>query len=135
MEKVEGKVAFVTGGASGIGLGMVKAFVKAGMKVAVAGFAAAMLLGPLNAALQVVTPNEMRGQVTALLIFTINILGYGAGPTIVALTTTHVFGGEQDLRYSLSLLSGVFGLPAGIAILSGLKAYGAAVARIHHTWS
>src|ERR1700733_5456612 len=36
MEHVDGKVAFVTGGASGIGLGMVKAFLKAGMKVAVA---------------------------------------------------------------------------------------------------
>jgi NAD(P)-dependent dehydrogenase (short-subunit alcohol dehydrogenase family) len=36
MENVEGKVAFVTGGASGIGLGMVKAFLKAGMKVVIA---------------------------------------------------------------------------------------------------
>jgi MFS family permease len=102
---------------------------------AVNGFIAAWVLGPQNAAIQVVTPNEMRGQVTALLIFTINIFGYGLGPTVVALTTTHVFGGDQGLRYSLSLLSGVLGLPAGLAILSGLKAYGAAVARTHHTWS
>ena len=36
MEQVEGKVAFVTGGASGIGLGQVKAFLNAGMKVAIA---------------------------------------------------------------------------------------------------
>jgi NAD(P)-dependent dehydrogenase (short-subunit alcohol dehydrogenase family) len=33
---VEGKVAFVTGGASGVGLGMAKAFTGAGMKVVVA---------------------------------------------------------------------------------------------------
>lgn len=36
MRNFENKVAFVTGGASGIGLGMVKAFLRAGMKVLVA---------------------------------------------------------------------------------------------------
>jgi NAD(P)-dependent dehydrogenase (short-subunit alcohol dehydrogenase family) len=36
MKNVEGKVAFITGGASGAGLGMAMAFVKAGMKVVIA---------------------------------------------------------------------------------------------------
>ena len=36
MQDIQGKVAFVTGGASGIGLGMAKAFTKAGMKVVIA---------------------------------------------------------------------------------------------------
>ena len=40
MQDVEGKVAFVTGGASGIGLGMANAFVDAGMKVAITDFRA-----------------------------------------------------------------------------------------------
>lgn len=35
MQNVQGKVAFITGGASGIGLGIAKAFVHAGMKVVI----------------------------------------------------------------------------------------------------
>ena len=36
MREVQGKVAFITGGAAGIGLGMAQAFVRAGMKVVIA---------------------------------------------------------------------------------------------------
>ncbi len=51
MQDVKGKTAFVTGGASGIGLGMVKAFLNAGMNVVIAdvndqALADAKALGP-----------------------------------------------------------------------------------------
>ncbi|MBT3550155.1 MAG: SDR family NAD(P)-dependent oxidoreductase [Rhodospirillaceae bacterium] len=46
MQDLNGKAAFVTGGASGIGLGMARAFAQAGMKVAIADVEA----GPLAAA-------------------------------------------------------------------------------------
>ena len=36
MKQVEGKVAFITGGGSGVGLGMAKVFARAGMKVVIA---------------------------------------------------------------------------------------------------
>lgn len=36
MQDLAGKIAFVTGGASGIGLGMVRAFLRAGMKIVIA---------------------------------------------------------------------------------------------------
>ena len=36
MKEVKGKVAFITGGASGVGLGMAKVFTRAGMKVVIA---------------------------------------------------------------------------------------------------
>ena len=43
MKNLEGKVAFVTGGASGIGFGMVRNFLNEGMKVAVADYSDANL--------------------------------------------------------------------------------------------
>jgi MFS family permease len=97
---------------------------------ACAGFIAAMLLGPQNAALQVVTPNEMRGQITALLLFVINVLGYGVGPSFVAALTDYVFGSEGMLRYAMATSSIVLGPLAVITIWSGMKAYGKAVARL-----
>ncbi|MGZ6022194.1 MAG: spinster family MFS transporter [Rhizomicrobium sp.] len=93
------------------------------------GFIAAWVLGPQNAAIQTVTPNEMRGQITALFLFIFNVVGFGLGPMIVALFTDYVFGSEADLRYSLSLVAAVLGPLAALSIWSGLKAYGRSVAR------
>jgi hypothetical protein len=31
----------------------------------------------MNAALQIITPNQMRGQITALFLFVFNIIGFG----------------------------------------------------------
>ncbi len=37
------------------------------------------------AALQELTPNRMRAQATAVLLFAVNLIGGGFGPTLVAL--------------------------------------------------
>jgi hypothetical protein len=98
------------------------------------GFVAAWVLGPQNAAVQVVTPNEMRGQITALVIFMINIFGFGLGVWVVALTTTYVFGAEEHLRYSLALVNGVLGVPATLAIIWAMKPYAEALRRARKEW-
>ena len=71
MQNVEGKTAFITGGASGMGLGMAGAFAKAGMKVviadirqqaldaALAGFATAHVAENLRGAVQSVPAGQM----------------------------------------------------------------------------
>jgi sugar phosphate permease len=92
-------------------------------------FAAATGIGPGNAALQIVTPNEMRGQVRALFQFVFNIVGFGLGPTFVALFTDYVFGAETSLRYALATSAAIFG-PIAIGLTwYGLKPYGRSVAR------
>jgi MFS family permease len=84
--------------------------------------------GPQNAALQVIVPNEMRGQVTALFLTIFTLIGFGVGPTVVALITDYVFRDENDLRYSIATMNGVLAPAAAIMFWSGLKAYGRAVA-------
>lgn len=48
MQDVQGKCAFITGGASGIGLGMARAFAEAGMQVAIADIQSDALDGALD---------------------------------------------------------------------------------------
>ncbi|MFL6599770.1 MAG: MFS transporter [Steroidobacteraceae bacterium] len=92
-------------------------------------FFAMLSPGPQNAALQIITPNQMRGQVTALFLFVFNVIGFGAGPTVVALLTDYVFRGENMLRYSLCAAAGVLGPLAAVIVWSGLKGYGESVKR------
>ena len=92
-------------------------------------FMAAWAIGPQNAALQVITPNRMRGQVTALFIFVLNFVGFGIGPTFIALITDFVFGSEEQLRYAMALAAIVMEPLAAFIFWKGMKAYGEMVAR------
>ena len=97
-------------------------------------FVAMWVPGPFNAALQVVTPNEMRGQITALFLFIFNIVGFGVGPSMVAFITQYVFHDPAMLRYAMALVMVVLMPPAALSIWWGLKAYGRSVARAK-TWA
>ncbi len=83
--------------------------------------------GPLNAALQIITPNQMRGQVTALFLFVFNVVGFGIGPSFVAGLTDYFFHDEAMLRYSLVVTGALMGSASVVTIWSGLKGYGEAV--------
>lgn len=71
-------------------------------------------LGPST--IQLVTPNEMRGQVSALSLMMTNLLGGVLGPALVAYCTDHVFGDAQSVGRSLALVSAVLG-PLTVAML------------------
>lgn len=73
------------------------------------------------AALQIVSPNEMRGQVTATFLLVINGLGLGLGPPLVGALTDFVFHDEARLGTSIALLFGVLGPTAAIILAFGMR--------------
>jgi MFS family permease len=62
---------------------------------------------PMSAALQVITPNEMRGRISALYLFIVNVLGTGLGPTFIATLTQYVFHAEAKLYLSLAVSAAI----------------------------
>lgn len=79
--------------------------------------------GPGVTALQMITPNRMKAQVTALSLFFANFFGLALGPTIVASLTDFVFGNDGDLRYSLAVLPVVLCPIAGLLAWQAMAPY------------
>jgi len=79
--------------------------------------------GVMLSALQDVTPNQLRGQVTALSLLAVNLVGMGLGASVIAAITDFGFGDENALRYSIAI-SGAVVLPLiVIVIMTGMGAY------------
>jgi MFS family permease len=97
-------------------------------------FVISLGVGPSNAALQVITPNQMRGQIRAAFQFVFNVVGFGAGSFCVALFTDYVFGNELALRYSLATVAAIIGPAAALLTWYGTKPYVACVVR-SRTWT
>lgn len=96
-------------------------------------FFTSWLFGPQNAAIQTVTPGRMRGMVTALVLFGFNVIGYGLGPTVLALFTDYVFADPNQIRYAM-VATHIFISPIAFLILwLGMKPYARAVAALQQT--
>ena len=106
--------------------GVLLPFVPAGVAVAlVCGFvlAGSMPYGAAAAALQDITPNQLRGQVSAVYLFGLNIAGIGFGPTFVAVLSQRIFHSDQAIGLALCVTTAI-AAPAGILLLSlGLAPY------------
>ena len=77
----------------------------------------------LNTALQIITPNEMRGQMTAIYLFIVLAVSQGVGPTWIAFLTQYVFGDEALLRYSIATSGAILFPATAISYWLGLKPY------------
>jgi MFS family permease len=96
----------------------------------IAGVFALAAAVPQNVAIQTVTPNEMRGQVTAIYLFMFVVFG-ALGASLVPLVTIYVVGGEQNLWISMTLIAAVL-LPICVyAISRGRKPYAIEVERLN----
>ena len=75
------------------------------------------------AVLNELAPNQMRGQLSALFIFTVNIVGLGFGATLVALASDYLFTGETGLRYALVLTTPIGYVLSAICFRLSYKAF------------
>lgn len=79
--------------------------------------------GVMISAIQDVTPNQLRGQVMALTLLCVNLVGLGLGASFIAAITDFGFADEGAIRYSIAIAGAVL-LPLIIAILvAGMPVY------------
>jgi MFS family permease len=68
-------------------------------------FFASLSMALAPAALQVVTPNQMRGQVSAVWMLVLNLVTAGVGPSAVGAITDYVFGDPMAVGKSIALVN------------------------------
>ena len=86
-------------------------------------FGCAMPFGAAAAAIQEITPNQMRGQVSAIYLFGLSFFGMGFGPTIVAFFTDSVFGNDAAIGQSIACLIVIATPIAALLLTAALKPY------------
>jgi len=96
---------------------------------AVAGIVGMVSAPSFNAAMQTITPNEMRGQVTALYLFVFSVIGSGIGPSLVAAVTDYALPSENLIKYAIAGTAAVMTPLSAAIIWWGVKAYGEAFKR------
>ena len=104
------------------------------ISLGVAVFFMAFPQGLPSAALQVITPNPLRAQMTAIYFFVGNLVASGLGPTLPALLSDYVFRDPTMLRYALFVVEMV-ALPLSLLCLYfGFGAYRHSVKRAEESF-
>lgn len=93
-------------------------------------FFSSFAYGAAAAALQLVSPNHMRAQISALYLFMLNLIGIGLGPTLVAVLTDYFFKNENSVDSSIALAGGAAAIIGGLFLVLGRGAFRKSIARI-----
>jgi MFS family permease len=80
-------------------------------------------VGTGPAAMNYITPNQLRGQGIAIFYFILNIFGQVLGPRLVAYFTDTVFKNPLSLRYSIAVFTILVGFCAFVTLWAGLNPY------------
>ncbi len=86
-------------------------------------FFASLSMALAPAALQVVTPNQMRGQVSAVWMLVLNLVTAGAGPSAVGVITDYVFGNPLAVGKSIALVNCLAVPLAALTLWAALKPF------------
>jgi MFS family permease len=93
-------------------------------------FGCAMPWGSAVAALYEITPNQMRGQVSAIYLLCLSLIGMGLGPTLVASFTDHLFGRDAALGQSIALTILIAAPVSALLLWLSRKPYRKALAQV-----
>jgi MFS family permease len=80
--------------------------------------------------MQQMMPATMRGQASAVYLFSINLIGLGIGPTAVGALTQYAFRSDDAVRYSLVIVTSVACALAAVLLYGALKPFVASLERV-----
>lgn len=80
-------------------------------------------------ALQVMTPNALRAQMTAVYFFIGNLIANGMGPMFSGLITDYIFGDPMMLRYAMAIVCAIAAPLGALLLILGLPSYAQSVER------
>jgi MFS family permease len=90
-------------------------------------FHAYVAMGPM--AVNQVTPNQMRAQVSAVYLFTVNFIGLGAGPALVPMISDYILRDPMQIRWGLLIVVVTAGSIAAILLWLARPVYRQQVAQ------
>lgn len=94
-------------------------------------FFLAMPIGSSYASLQLILPNQVRGQIGALQVFTLNLIGLILGPFLPGFFNDYVFRDPQLVGWSLAITVGTASLLSAILFYATRRPYRRHYAQMH----
>jgi MFS family permease len=96
-------------------------------------FFLAMPIGSSYASLHLILPNQVRGQIGALQVFTLNLFGLILGPFLPGFFNDYVFKNPQMVGVSLTITVGLASLVSAVLFYATWRPYRQHYAQMHAT--